>query len=133
MDDRTIADIINDVRDIAINFHAAEQLRARLVHILVPHLSRIRELEDRNAAIHSAIEELRHLHQLGNLFLEDAKRDLDALREDSARLDYLSESSQITIGGSIVSMLDGSFFIADGSLSHAPNLRAAIDAARGGN
>lgn len=45
MDDRFIANIVNTVRDIAINFHATEQLRARIAHVLVPQLKRIAEVE----------------------------------------------------------------------------------------
>lgn len=46
-DDRAIADTVNTLRDIAINFHAADQLRARIAHVVVPRLKRIKNLKAR--------------------------------------------------------------------------------------
>jgi len=42
MDDRKIADTVNALRDTAIRFAGAQQLRERLGHIIVPHLSALK-------------------------------------------------------------------------------------------
>jgi hypothetical protein len=45
MKDNEIAALVNKLRDIAVDFHAAQQLRERIAHEIVPHLKRIAELE----------------------------------------------------------------------------------------
>jgi len=56
MDDRTIADTVNAVRDIALNYHHTEQLRERLAHVLVPHLKCIAELERVQGVMSAALK-----------------------------------------------------------------------------
>lgn len=58
MDDRTIADTVNTVRDIALNYHHTEQLRARLAHVLVPHLKCIAELERVQGVLVGALDKI---------------------------------------------------------------------------
>ena len=66
MDDRSIADTVNTVRDIALNHHHTEQLRARLAHVLVPHLKRIAKLESVQGVLLGALKEARQALQAAN-------------------------------------------------------------------
>ncbi len=41
IDDRLIADTVNQLRDIAVEFHGAQQLRERIAHVIVPLLKSV--------------------------------------------------------------------------------------------
>lgn len=45
MKDHEIAALVNELRDIAVDFHAAQQLRERIAHVIIPHLKRLQFLE----------------------------------------------------------------------------------------
>lgn len=53
LDDRKIADTVNQLRDIAIQFHGAQQLRERIAHVVVPLLKVAPDSEPIPDRIHS--------------------------------------------------------------------------------
>lgn len=45
MKDHEIRELVNELRDTAVQFHATQQLRERIAYIVVPHLKRLQEFE----------------------------------------------------------------------------------------
>lgn len=45
MKDHEIRELVNQLRDTAVQFHATQQLRERIAYLVVPHLKRLQQLE----------------------------------------------------------------------------------------
>lgn len=58
VDDRKIADTVNELRDIAVKFHDAAQLRERIAHVVVPLLKACKKEQ-----LHAALDTLREFQQ----------------------------------------------------------------------
>lgn len=58
LSDREIADTVNQVRDIAKEFHATQQLRERIARVLLPALKRAATVAEPSAEYHKQLTEL---------------------------------------------------------------------------
>lgn len=88
MKDHEIAKLVNDLREVAIEFHGAQQLRERIAQLVVPAIDRLKaERNDRQAKIDMLMLEYCPGEMTIGQFEEWGKRQQPASAEHSAEID----------------------------------------------